>query len=181
MKIEFTGRHIEVTPALKAHVEDQFSKIDDVFDGRPASAHVIIEVERGRHRAEILINWRNESLTATSINSDMYQSLSQSVAKIEKQARKLKGKVIDKSHRAAKAAAIITEPPLPVAETAAEANAPTIIEVEGFAAKPMSPDEAAMSLDGGKNPILMFRDSETGGLAVIFRRDDGNFGLIRSS
>ena len=178
MKIEFTGRHIDVTPALKAHVEDQFSKIEDVFDGKPAMAHVVIEVERGRHRSEIIINWRNESLTATSTNSDMYQSLSQTVGKIEKQARKLKDKVIDKSHRATKAAAVITEPPT-ITETVVKT--PRIVEVNGFAAKPMSVDEAALSLDGGKNRVLMFRDSDSGNIGVIFRQDDGNYGLIRSS
>jgi putative sigma-54 modulation protein len=178
MKIEFTGRHIEVTPALKAHVEDQFSRIENVFDGKPAKAHVIIEVERGRHRSEIIINWRNESLTAVSTNSDMYQSLSQTIGKIEKQARKLKDKVIDKSHKATKAAAIITEPPAVAEKTV---KVPKIVAVKGFAAKPMSPDEAAMELDGGKNSILLFRDSESGGVGVIFRRDDGNYGLIRSS
>src|SRR5687768_1848372 len=178
MKIEFTGRHIEVTPALKAHVKDQLSKIEDVFDGKPASAHVIIEVERGRHRSEIIINWRNESLTAVSSNSDMYQSLSQTVGKIEKQARKLKDKIIDKSHKATKAATIIAEPPA-VAEKSV--STPRIIEMNGFAAKPMSPDEAMMGLDGKKNSVLMFRDSESGGVGVIFRRDDGNYGLIRSS
>jgi len=108
MNFEFTGRHIEVTPALKAHVEDHFKKIDHIFDGKPANAHVIIEVERGRHRSEIVINWRNEVLTAVSINSDMYQSLSQTIEKIEKQGRKLKEKVIDKSHRAIKASVIPT-------------------------------------------------------------------------
>lgn len=177
MKIEFTGRHIDVTPALKAHVEEQFSKIEHVFDGKPAKAHVIIEVERGRHRAEIVINWRNESLTAVSTNSDMYQSLSQTVGKIEKQARKLKDKVIDKSHRATKAAAVIAEP-TNIVEKAVKA--PRIIEMKGFATKPMSPDEAVMGLDGGKSNVLMFRDSESGGIGVIFRRDDGNYGLIRS-
>lgn len=110
MKIDFTGRHIDVTPALKAHVEDHFEKIENVFDGKPAKAHVIIEVERGRHRSEIVINWRNEALTAVSVDSDMYQSLSQSIDKIEKQARRLKDKVIDKSHRATKAS-VITAPP----------------------------------------------------------------------
>lgn len=106
MKIDFTGRHIEVTPALRAHVEDHFARIEKVFDGKPANAHVIIEVERGRHRSEIVINWRNETLTAVSSNSDMYQSLSLSIDKIEKQARRLKDKVIDKSHRATKASVI---------------------------------------------------------------------------
>ena len=108
MNFEFTGRHIEVTPALKAHVEEHFKKIDHVFDGKPAKAHVIIEVERGRHRSEIVINWRNEVLTAESSISDMYQSLTQTIEKIEKQAKKLKEKVIDRSHKATKASVIPT-------------------------------------------------------------------------
>ena len=109
MNLEFTGRHIEVTPALRAHVEEHFKRIDHVFDGKPARAHVVIEVEKGgRHRSEIVINWRNEVLTAESTNSDMYLSLSQTIDKIEKQASKLKKKVIDKAHRAVKTAVVAT-------------------------------------------------------------------------
>lgn len=115
MNFEFTGRHIEVTPALRAHVEEHFKKIDHIFDGKPARAHVIIEVERGRHRSEIVINWRSEVLTAESTNSDMYLSLSQTITKIGKQASKLKEKVIDKSHKATKAA-IAVAPPEPEPE-----------------------------------------------------------------
>lgn len=59
MKIEFTGRHLDFTPALKAHVEEHFEKIEHLFDGRPPKVHVIIEVERGKHRSEIVINWRD--------------------------------------------------------------------------------------------------------------------------
>ncbi len=100
MNIEFTGRHIEVTPAIRSHVEEQFEKIRHLFDGKPVKAHVIIEVERGMHRSEVVMNWRNEVLTAETSVSDMYQSLSQTIEKIEKRARKLKDKVIDKAHRA---------------------------------------------------------------------------------
>lgn len=114
MRFEFTGRHIEVTPALQKHVENHFSRIEHLFDSKPPKAHVIIEVERGRHRSEIVINWRNEVLKGESISSDMYLSLSQSIDKIEKQARKLKDKVIDKSHKATKAAVVIA--PLDTAE-----------------------------------------------------------------
>jgi putative sigma-54 modulation protein len=109
MNFEFTGRHIEVTPALRSHVEEHFAKIEHLFDGKPVNAHIIIEVERGRHRSEIVMNWRNEVLTANSSVSDMYQSLTQTITKIEKQARRLKEKVIDKSHKALKAA-VITAP-----------------------------------------------------------------------
>lgn len=109
MNFEFTGRHIEVTPALRAHVEEHFRRIEHLFDGKPAKAHVVIEVERGRHRSEIVMNWWNEVLTATSDDSDMYLSLSQTIDKIEKQARRLKEKVIDKSHRAIKSSVIATQ------------------------------------------------------------------------
>ncbi|HQZ95156.1 MAG TPA: ribosome-associated translation inhibitor RaiA [Pyrinomonadaceae bacterium] len=106
MKIEFTGRHMEFTPALKAHAEEYFNKIEHLFDGKPPKIHIIIEVERGLHRSEVVINWRNEVLKAETSNSDMYHSISQTIAKIEKQARKLKDKVIDKSHKAISAAAV---------------------------------------------------------------------------
>ena len=103
MKVEYTGRHLEVTPAIKAHVEEQFEKIDHLFDKDDNYAHVIIEVERGLHRSEIVVKWRNQVLTATSTEEDMYQSLSQTVSKIERQVLRIKNKVIDKSHKAKKA------------------------------------------------------------------------------
>lgn len=110
MKIEFTGRHMDFTPALKTHAEEHFDKIEHLFDGKPPKIHMIIEVERGMHRSEVVINWRNEVLTAESSIPDMYQSISQTVGKIEKQARKLKDKVIDKAHKATPAAVIAAEP-----------------------------------------------------------------------
>jgi len=102
MKFDITGRHIDVTPALRAHVEAQFSKIETLFDGIPANAHVIIEVERGRSRSEVVVNWRSDVLTAASVDPDMYNSLSATIDKIEKQARKLKEKIVDRSHKAVK-------------------------------------------------------------------------------
>jgi len=110
MNFEFTGRHIDVTPALKSHVEEHFSKIGELFDTKPASAHVIMEVEKpGFHRSEIVLTWRSETITASSTDSDMYLSLTQTVDKIEKQARKLHDKVIDKSHRGTKTSVVVSE------------------------------------------------------------------------
>jgi len=176
MNIEFTGRHIEVTPALREHVETHFERIKHLFDGKPAKAHVIIEVERGRHRSEIVINWRNEVLKAESRISDMYLSLSQSIDKIEKQARKLKDKVIDKSHKAAKAA-VIAAPNETAPKMAAE---PKIVEATRLIAKPMTTDEAAMVLDANEQPFFVFRNARDSQMAVIFRRADGNYGLIHA-
>ena len=102
MKFDYTGRHIEVTPAIRKHVEDHFRKIEHLFGKEDNHAHVIIEVERGQHRSEIVVKWRNQVLAANSSEPDMYVSLSHSIDKIEKQALRLKNKIIDKSHKAEK-------------------------------------------------------------------------------
>ncbi|HYJ91089.1 MAG TPA: ribosome-associated translation inhibitor RaiA [Pyrinomonadaceae bacterium] len=175
MKFEYTGRHIEVTPALRSHVEDHFGRIRQLFNGNSAKAHVIIGVERGRHRSEIIVNWRREVLTATTTENDMYQSLSQSIAKIEKQARKLKTKIIDKSHRAVK----VGEATSRDGEVAPAPRGPRIINARRYAIKPMSADEAALLLDEEENQFLVFRNAENERVAVIYKRKDGNYGLIQ--
>jgi len=174
MKFEYSGRHIDVTPALQAHVEDHFKRIEHIFRKKPIKAHVIIEVERGRHRSEIVVNWRNDVLTATTRNSDMYVSLSQSIDKIEKQALKLKNKVIDRSHRAARVSTV----GLGTAELTPAPSSPRIINARRYAVKPVMPEEAALMLNDEANSFLVFRNAETERISVIFRRKDGNFGLI---
>lgn len=175
MKFEYTGRHIDVTPALKTHVEEHFQRINHLFNGRPSKAHVIIEVERGRHRAEIVLSWRKDVLTATTTNSDMYLSLSQTIDKLEKQALKVKNKIIDKSHKAKRAAVVAPAPDEPAAET----PRPRIINARRYAVKPMSPDEAALLINGGPDSFLVFRNDENQRISVIYKRKDGNYGLIQ--
>src|ERR1044071_3167092 len=77
------------------HVEDHFKKIDHIFNDTTARAHVIIEVEKNRQIGEVLVHWRDHTLTATDTNADMYMALTRAIAKIEKQAIKLKKKIID--------------------------------------------------------------------------------------
>jgi putative sigma-54 modulation protein len=175
MKFEYSGRHIEVTPALKAHVEGHFKRIDHIFNGKPIKAHVIIEVERGRHRSEIVVNWRNDSLTATSSVSDMYKSLSDSIAKIEKQALKLKNKVIDRAHKAKKAGSIGRK----VTDIKPSPTMPRIIGAKRYAVKPMATDEAAMQLADQVDQFLVFRNAKNDKVSVIYKRKDGNYGLIQ--
>jgi putative sigma-54 modulation protein len=177
MKFEFTGRHIDVTPALKAHVEEHFSRLGDLFDGKPLSAHVIMEVEKpGFHRSEIVLTWRGETLTASSTDADMYLSLNQTIDKLEKQARKIHDKLIDRSHRGEKTAVVVSEP----ADRAEfVATAPRIIDMDGGDAKPMTPDEAAIELESASHTFVAFRNSANKNhAAVLFKRADGNYGLV---
>ncbi|HEY0426567.1 MAG TPA: ribosome-associated translation inhibitor RaiA [Pyrinomonadaceae bacterium] len=175
MKFEYTGRHIEVTPALRSHVENHFEKLNHLFDGNNAKAHVIIEVEKGRHRSEIVVNWRKEVLTANTTLADMYQSLSRTIDKIEKQALRLKNKITDKHHRAKK----VTTVAAPAAEVAPAPSLPQIIETKRYTIKPMTAEEAVLRLNDDENQFLVFRNADSDRVSVIYKRQDGNYGLIQ--
>jgi putative sigma-54 modulation protein len=185
MEFEYTGRHIDVTPAIRAHVEEHFGKIDTLFpNSTTARAHVIIDVVKNRHIAEILLHWREHTLTAKDTNADMYQALTRCIDKIEKQAVKLKKKMIERKQSATPLSALAPQPP---AEADADADPqveasprlPRIISARrSYQIKPMTAEEAALSLADDSNQFILFRDSDTNRLAVLYKRKDGNFGLI---
>ncbi|HEY5073162.1 MAG TPA: ribosome-associated translation inhibitor RaiA, partial [Pyrinomonadaceae bacterium] len=102
MTFEYTGRHVEVTAAIRRHVEEQFKKLEHLFDGAGPHAHVILAVEKNRHTGEVIVHWRDHTLTAKDTNADMYMALTRAISKIEKQASKLKKKIIDRKHSSPK-------------------------------------------------------------------------------
>lgn len=175
MNFEYTGRHIEVTPALRSHVEEHFERLRHLFDGKTMNAHVIIEVDKGRHRSEIIVKWRNDVLTANTTLADMYQSLSKTIDKIEKQALKSKNKIIDKHHKAKKVTTVAT----PVDEVSPAPVSPKIVSAKRYAVKPMTAEEAVFRLHDEENQFLVFRNAENERVSVIYRRKDGNYGLIQ--
>lgn len=172
MKFEFTGRHIEVTPALRAHVKEQFGRARHLLDGKPVKAHVIIEVEKGRHRSEIVLKWHDKTLTAHTAMSDMYQSLSKTVEKLEKQVLKSKNKLIDKHQKGKKAGTIR------ISEAKTSKRGPKIVAHKAYRVKPLSPEDAALLLVEEANDFLLFTNSETKKLSLIYKRNDGDYGLI---
>jgi ribosome hibernation promoting factor len=178
MDFEYTGRHIDVTPALRAHVEEHFGKIGNLFENATtARAHVIIDVVKNRHIAEILFHWREHTLTAKDTNADMYQALTRCVDKIEKQALKLKKKIIDRKQNAKRTSAVAPEPDgNPPVE--ASPSTPRIVNARRYAVKPMTAEEAALRLSGEDDQFLVFRDADTNRIGVLYKRKDGNYGLI---
>ena len=175
MKFEYTGRHVDVTPALRRHVEEHFSKLDQIFNDTTALAHVIIEVEKNRHMGEILLHWRGETMTARDVNADMYQALTRAIQKIEKQAVKLKKKLIDRKQGARPLSSLAPDDGSNVETPRLTGR---IINARRYSVKPMTPEEAALALSADSNQFLVFRDSETNRLGVIYKRKDGNYGLI---
>ena len=175
MKFEYTGRHIEVTPALKNHVEEHFGRLSHLFDGDHVKAHVIIEVEKTRNRSEMVVKWRKEVLTANTTNSDMYKSLSLTIDKIEKQALKLKTKITDKHQKVKKVSTIAP----PVDDVVPAPNTPRVIDTKTYAVKPLTEEEAVMQLNDEENQFLVYRNADDERVSVIYKRKDGNYGLIR--
>ena len=175
MRFEYTGRHLDVTPAIRKHVESHFKKLDHVFNDSSARTHVIIAVEKNRQIAEIIVHWRDHTLTAKDINADMYMALTRAISKIETQALKLKNKIIDRKQGARRASAVAPEPG---GKLEATPRPPRIIAARRYAVKPMTAEEAAMRLSGEADQFVVFRDADTDRLGVLYKRKDGNFGLI---
>ena len=176
MKFEYTGRHVEVSPAIRRHVEDHFKKLDHIFNGDSTlTTHVIIDVEKNRQIGEIVVFWRDHTLTAKDINNDMYMALTRAMAKIEKQAVKLKKKIIDRKQGAKSAARVAPEPDGRIEATPRPAR---IIHARRYAVKPMTAEEASLRLSAEQDQFLVFRDADTQRLGVIYKRKDGNYGLI---
>ena len=175
MRFEYTGRHVEVSPAIRKHVEDHFKKLDHIFNNSAATTHVIIEVEKNRHIGELIVHWRDHTLTAKDTNVDMYMSLTRAITKIEKQALKLKKKTIDRTQGARRTSVVAPEPD---GRLEATPRPPRIIAARRYAVKPMTAEEAALRLSGEAAQFLVFRDADTERLGVLYKRKDGNYGLI---
>jgi putative sigma-54 modulation protein len=175
MKFEYTGRHVEVSPAIRKHVEGHFKKLDHIFNGTEANTHVIIDVEKNRHIAELVVHWRDHTLAAKDQNGDMYLALTRAMDKIEKQALKLKKKIIDRKQGGKRASSVA---PTPDGQLEASPRAPRIINARRYAVKPMTAEEAALRLSADPDQFFVFRDADTDRIGVLYKRADGNFGLI---
>jgi putative sigma-54 modulation protein len=175
MKFEYTGRHVEVSPGIRKHVEDHFKKLDHIFNGTEASTHIIITVEKNRHIGELVVFWRDHTLTAKEVNVDMYMALTRAMEKVEKQALKLKKKIIDRKQGAKRTSAVA---PTPDGQLEATPRAPRIIHARRYSIKPMTAEEAALHLSSDPQQFVVFRDADTDRIGVLYKRNDGNFGLI---
>ena len=175
MRFEYTGRHVEVSPGIRKHVEDHFKKLDHIFNGTEPSVHVIITVEKNRHIGEVVAHWRDHTLTAKEVNADMYLALTRAIEKVEKQALKLKKKIIDRKQGAKRTASVA---PTPDGQLEATPRPPRIISARRYSIKPMTAEEAALQLSSEADQFIVFRDADTQRIGVLYKRSDGNFGLI---
>ena len=180
MKVDIVGRQIEITPPLREFAEEKLRKLERLLDG-PLDVHVVLSVEKHRHMAEIQVKSRTAVLSGAEETSDLYASIGEVVDKLERQAQRRKEKVADRRRREGQKAgeAAVVLQAYTALEEHPEAEAPArVVRTERYRLKPMSPEDAVLELEGTKEEILVFRDSDSFRVNVVYRLKDGHFGLI---
>lgn len=170
MNIIINGRHLEITPALKSYAEKKISKISRYLSN-VSEAIVTITVEKYRHKVEVLLKVNGVLIQAEGITGEVYSSIDEVVEKLERQIKKYKEKLV--SHRKSENKGV-----LPVAEKPEKAEVGRIIKNKRFELRPMSPDEAVMQMELLDKDFFVFTNDNSGEINVIYRRKDGNYGLI---
>jgi ribosomal subunit interface protein len=183
MRLELTGRHLTISPATRALVEQRVTHTQRLLNERALSAHVVLTRDRARIRAELTLHARRERfLHAEATGSSPERAVAAAAAKIERQARTLKGKLRERQRRHPSAAKTVA-PALPGPSAAppartADGAGPRVIRSRRRTVKPMSVEDAAAEIHGGSDPVIVFRNATTETISVMFRRADGNLGLI---
>jgi len=177
MQIDVTFRHMEVSEPVRAYVEEKLDRVKKYID-EPIDAQAVLSVEKKiRHKAVVTISAKGITIKASEETNDMYAAVDAMVDKIERQLKRYKEKL--KKHKPASGKERQVQKTVFAAESIDTGSLePTIIRSNSFPVKPMAVEEAVMQMDLLHKDFLVFTDSTTEEINVVYRRKDGNYGLI---
>jgi putative sigma-54 modulation protein len=178
MKITYTGRQVEVAPAQLKKLQDRFSKIGKLLDGKEErDAHVVLSLERKIHKAEATVNYYNHQLVGVGSSADLFTAIHLAAEKLEKQCVKARTKWRDAKRMPRKSAPEVeTEKPVP-AESENDGGRQVYKIKPAQRRKPMTVEEAVLEMDKTQD-YLVYRDAQTDKVSVLLRRRDGHFDLV---
>jgi putative sigma-54 modulation protein len=176
MQITTTFRHTEPSDALKAYAEEKLERVRKYID-EPITAQVFLTVEKIRHSADITITAKGITIKASEETNDMYAAIDMVLDKIERQLLRYKERLKDHKPSAENTERMFLKS-IVEAESLDIRSQPVIIRSKTFSIKPMSVDEAVMQMDLLHKDFLVFTNAGNDAINVIYRRKDGNFGLI---
>lgn len=197
MQFAVTFRHMEPTDALKSYARERMERVRKYLPD-PIACHVVLSTERHNHRIDVSFQLHNGlSIAGHETTENMYSSIDLCIAKIERQVRKYKGKLegmrarphhvvaLPWSHSIIDEAFHELSPNGTPAGVVKETNgAPqpefTVVKTEKFHAQPMAVSEAIVQLNLLHEPFLVFRLDTDGRVAVVYKREDGSYGLIET-
>jgi len=177
MRINVTFRHMETSDPVRNYVEEKLPKVKKYID-EPVEAQVVLSVEKKiRHKAEVSLTAKGITIKATEETADMYAAIDGVLDKLDRQLKRYKDKI--KNHKPLGGRERRVEKTIFAADSIDEGiSEPSIIKTDSFHVKPMSVDEAVMQMDLLEKEFLVFTDSSSEEINVVYRRKDGNYGLI---
>lgn len=178
MTFTFTGKKMDVSDELREYAERKIGKIDRLFRTE-SDASVTFSFGRGRYTAEVTIRNNGMIYRVSEVTSDMYASIDSAVAAIERQVRKNKTRLEKKLRDGAFER---TTAPVEYDDEPEEEGEFRIVRAKRFSIKPMTPQEAILQMDLLGHEFFAFRnEEEDGAFAIVYKRKDGDYGMIAAS
>ena len=174
MRIDFTGRQMEVSAGLRQYTEERLRKLTRLLQDR-FELHVILTAEKHRRIAEITLKFRDHTLVGIETTGDARSSLNGALDKLERQTLRLLGRRRERKRRPKPATAVLLNV---LRSQRVDHEEHQILKTDRFPIKPMSVDDAIESLGSTRIGLVVFRNTETERVNVLYRREDGNLGLI---
>lgn len=175
MNVAFTFKNFDASEHLKEYANSRFSKlVKYVTNPENTEMQVNLSVDKFRHVAEVILTSDHLHISAYEVSEDMYSTVDMVLDKLEAQLRRAREKM--RSHRRKE----VSSARMDVISYAEEEvyREPVIVESDSFVPKPMSIDEAAEQLQTMDHEFLVFRNADNEAINVIYRRNNGDFGLI---
>ena len=176
MRLELTARHFAIPAPVRKLAEQRLGRVLRPLNDSAVSAQVVVTKEKSRFHAEVTLHARGEHfLHGEATGRDAQTALGASIDKIDRQVQKLKGKWAERKRQGTPASKVAFSAAV---EQRDNGGPMRIIRARRYAVKPMSVDEAAIEVASGSDTFLVFRNASTKEINVLFRRADGNLGLI---
>lgn len=177
MNVEFVARNYHLDDQIRSFAENKLAKVTK-FVEEPIEVRLTLELEKHRNIADLHVAHRFGVLQAREETADMYDAVNMVVDKAEKQARRSRKKFVDRRRRAGRQNG--QGWPIEVLErdSLGAGAAPRIIETSILRIKPMTIEEAALELERSDDEFVIFRDSTSERVNVLYKRKDQNYGLI---
>jgi len=175
MQVSVTFRHMEPSDALKTYAQERISRLVKYVD-RPMEGQVTLSVQKFRHLVEVTLNADGIRITGGESHEDMYAAIDLVTDKIERQVKKYRQKI--RKHKPTPGKELRWKREIYEPASFEDESQPVVVRTESYFVKPMSVDEAAMQMDLSEREFLVFNNASSQMVNVIYRRRDGNYGLI---
>jgi putative sigma-54 modulation protein len=175
MQISVSFRNLDPSDHLKGYAENRMARFKKYME-EPIEVYLVLSIQKFRHLADVTISANGLKIKAQEETGDLYSAIDMVLDKIEKQVKRHREKI--KEHKADGVSKALTVEKKPGVEKESEEEDTQIVKTERIFAKPMDVEEASLQLKLSSNEFLVFTNSKTRLINVLYRRKDGNFGLI---